>query len=80
MEAGPVIQIKQLVDQAAPEYKTPGSAGFDLRVYPDGGLYTLRPGETHLFSTGLSFAIPQGYEVQIRSRSGLAMKGVVVTN
>lgn len=76
----PVILIKFLREQVLPEYKTPGSAGFDIRVYPDNDVYVIAPGETHLFSTGLAFSIPQGFEVQIRSRSGMAMKGIVVTN
>lgn len=80
MEENPVIQVQYSIDQPAPEYKTVGSAGFDLCIYPEEGSYSLKPGETKLFSTGMSFAIPAGYEVQIRSRSGLAMKGIVVTN
>lgn len=76
------VKIKKLDPRAIiPEYKTSGSAGFDLHVLiDDRESYVLRPGETSLFNTGLSFSIPDGFEIQIRSRSGLAMKGIVVTN
>ena len=58
-----------------PAYETPGSAGMDLRaaVPVDAPLH-LAPGARAMVPTGLSFAIPLGYEVQIRPRSGLAAK------
>lgn len=58
-----------------PAYETPGSAGMDLRaaVAADIPLH-LVPGERVMVPTGLSLAIPLGYEVQIRPRSGLAAK------
>lgn len=60
---------------ALPAYETPGSAGMDLRAaVPDGDPMTLAPGARAMVPTGLSFAIPLGYEVQIRPRSGLAAK------
>lgn len=58
-----------------PAYETPGSAGMDLRAaLPEGEPMTLAPGKRAMVPTGLSFAIPLGYEVQIRPRSGLAAK------
>ena len=69
---------------ALPSYETEGAAGADLRAnFPtdarDG--LTLGPGERALVPTGLRVAIPAGYEVQIRPRSGLALKhGVTLPN
>ena len=58
-----------------PAYETPGSAGMDLRAaLPEAEPLTLAPGARAMVPTGLSFAIPLGYEVQIRPRSGLAAK------
>ena len=63
-----------------PEYATPGSAGFDLRanlIEP----IVLGVGKRVIVPTGLFFDIPNGMEIQIRSRSGLSIKhGVVVLN
>ena len=60
---------------ALPAYETPGSAGMDLRAaVPDLEPLTLDPGARAMVPTGLSFAIPLGFEVQIRPRSGLAAK------
>ena len=65
-----------------PAYETAGSAGADLRAaFPDKGAETLAPGGRAMIPTGLSMAIPQGYEGQVRPRSGLAAKhGVTVAN
>jgi len=63
-----------------PAYATPGSAGADLRAAVRSEL-TLRPGHRTLVPTGLSIALPQGWEAQVRPRSGLAVKhGVTVLN
>lgn len=63
-----------------PEYATPQSAGMDLRANISQPV-TLRPMERRLIPTGLYIALPQGYEAQIRPRSGLALKhGVTVLN
>lgn len=64
-----------------PEYATAMSAGMDLRAnLPDGDV-ELRPLERRLIPTGLHIALPDGYEAQIRPRSGLAAKfGVAVLN
>lgn len=65
-----------------PVYETPGSAGMDLRAaVADDEPIRLAPGARAMVPTGLSFAIPQGYEVQIRPRSGLAAKyGITCLN
>ena len=58
-----------------PSYETPGAAGADLRAnFPDKGEITLEPGARALLPTGLAVEIPHGYEMQIRPRSGLALK------
>lgn len=76
------IQFKKLDNRAIiPEYKTLGSAGFDLNVLLDAEEYILKKGEIKLFKTGLAMSLPDGYEAQIRSRSGLSLKnGVIVLN
>ena len=61
-----------------PARATAGSAGFDLASAEDG---TLAPGARGLFPTGFAVAIPPGYEIQIRPRSGLAVRhGVTLPN
>ena len=64
-----------------PAYETKSSAGMDLRAYlPDGNI-TLETKKRVLVGTGLYFEIPEGFEVQIRPRSGLALKqGITVLN
>ena len=63
-----------------PKYATEGSAGFDLRAAVAARI-SLAPGEHRLVPTGLKFAIPRGFEGQIRPRSGLALRyGVTVLN
>ena len=63
-----------------PEYKTPQSAGMDLRANIDEAV-TLEPMSRRLVKTGLFIALPEGYEAQIRPRSGLALKhGITVLN
>ncbi len=65
-----------------PTYETTGAAGADLRAnLPDRGEIVLAPGARALVPTGLRMAIPDGYEVQIRPRSGLALKhGITLPN
>lgn len=71
-------------DQALglPAYATSGAAGADLRAnLPDRGEVVLAPGARALVPTGLRLAIPEGWEVQIRPRSGLALKhGITLPN
>ena len=65
-----------------PSYESAGAAGADLRAnLPDRGFVELAPGARGLVPSGLRLAIPGGYEVQIRPRSGLALKhGVTLPN
>ncbi|WP_417725935.1 dUTP diphosphatase [Roseovarius sp.] len=65
-----------------PTYETDGAAGADLRAnFPDRGSVTLAPQARVLVSTGLRLAVPAGYEVQLRPRSGLALKhGITLPN
>jgi dUTP pyrophosphatase len=66
------VRIKKLSeDGIIPEYQTKGSAGFDLHASKD---IRLKSGQTLLIPTGLSFDIPEGYEIQIRPRSGLSLE------
>ncbi|RST30538.1 dUTP diphosphatase [Sphingomonas ginkgonis] len=61
-----------------PAYTTPGAAGMDVVAAED---IDLAPGQRHAVATGFRLAIPEGYEVQVRPRSGLALKhGVTVPN
>jgi dUTP pyrophosphatase len=58
-----------------PAYETSGSAGMDVRAaVPEDGPLVLKPGERAMVPTGLSVAIPEGFEIQVRPRSGLAAK------
>ena len=64
-----------------PAYETNYSAGMDLRAYLPDGSITLEPKQRVLVGTGLYFEIPEDFEVQIRPRSGLALKqGITVLN
>jgi dUTP pyrophosphatase len=61
-----------------PAYATAGAAGMDVVAAED---VTLAPGARHAVATGLALAIPEGYEIQVRPRSGLALKhGISVPN
>nr|WP_294170161.1 dUTP diphosphatase [uncultured Sphingomonas sp.] len=61
-----------------PDYSTPGSAGMDVVAAED---LDLAPGERRAVATGFKVAIPDGYEIQVRPRSGLALKhGISVPN
>ena len=63
-----------------PAYATVGSAGLDLRAHLEEPK-VLQPGERVLVPTGLSLALPEGFEAQVRPRSGLALKhGITVLN
>lgn len=73
------IRVKKLTKKAIiPEYQTTGASGFDLHSVED---VIIDRGCTTTVSTGLAFAIPEGYEMQIRPRSGLSLKtGLRVAN
>lgn len=61
-----------------PKYTTDGAAGMDVLAAED---VTIAPGARHAVATGLAVAIPAGYEIQVRPRSGLALKhGITVPN
>ncbi|HBN23051.1 MAG TPA: dUTP diphosphatase [Holosporales bacterium] len=79
----PSVQLKKLdhgQDMDLPFYATPGSAGMDLMAAITEPV-ALKPRERTLIPCGISLAIPQGYEAQIRPRSGLAFKqGLTVLN
>lgn len=63
-----------------PGYETSGSAGMDVCAAIDNQV-VIAPGEIVLIPTGLAMAIPQGFEIQVRPRSGLAIKhGVTIVN
>lgn len=65
---------------ALPHYETPASAGLDVRANIEGTI-CLKPLERILVKTGLFLEIPEGYECQVRPRSGLALKkGITVLN
>ncbi|MFS4438141.1 dUTP diphosphatase [Paracoccaceae bacterium GXU_MW_L88] len=77
-----MVEIKMTVAEGAslPQYETSGAAGMDLRACLDAPV-TLPPMGRALIPTGLKMEIPQGYEVQIRPRSGLALKnGITCLN
>jgi len=68
------ILIKRLSKTVSmPKYKTIGSSGMDLAADIDEKI-EIKPGETKIIPTGLSVSIPQEFEIQIRPRSGLAVK------
>jgi dUTP pyrophosphatase len=65
-----LIKVKRFHPSARiPEYKTAGAAGFDLRAMSCG---VIHPGKSTAFELGLGFEIPEGFEIQIRPRSGLS--------
>ena len=77
-----MIQVKVVNKghQQLTAYATPQSAGMDLRANIEAPI-TLRPMERRLIPTGLHIALPEGYEAQVRPRSGLALKhGLTVLN
>ena len=75
-----VVPVVANTPHPLPEYGTQDSAGLDLRAKLDSPV-VLQPGERALIPTGLHFALPHGYEAQVRPRSGLAYKhGVTVLN
>lgn len=74
------VQIINKSKHPLPQYATPLAAGMDVRANLDEPL-VLKPLERCLVPTGLYMAIPAGYEVQVRPRSGLAIKkGITVLN
>ncbi len=81
----PIVPITRLPHGEGlplPAYETAQAAGMDLRAaVPDGEPLTLRPGSRFPVPTGLAFALPPGFEGQVRPRSGLAAKhGITCLN
>ena len=77
---GVTVKIVNTSGNTLPEYATAGASGMDLRAELPGRL-TLEPMERKLVPTGLFIELPQGYEAQVRPRSGLAMKqGITCLN
>ena len=83
-----MVMIRVLRDQGAdpevplPRYETAGAAGADVRAnLADRGHMVLEPGARALVPTGLKVEIPAGYEIQVRPRSGLALRyGITLPN
>jgi dUTP pyrophosphatase len=74
----PLLRLPHGFDLALPAYATDGAAGMDVVAAED---LILTPGARHAVATGFAIAIPRGYEVQVRPRSGLALKhGVTCLN
>ncbi|MCR4579198.1 MAG: dUTP diphosphatase [Treponema sp.] len=76
------VSVKYIANEGAvvPEYKTKGAAGADICARLDSPV-TIASGKFAMIPTGLFFEIPEGYEIQVRPRSGLAAKnGVTVLN
>jgi len=75
------IKIVNTSHHPLPRYETAQSAGMDLRAYLPDGPITLKPMQRGLVKTGLYMELPEGYEAQVRPRSGLALKkGITVLN
>ena len=75
------VKVANKSNNALPAYETKNSAGMDLRAYLPDGPVTLQPMQRALIPTGLYIEIPEGYEGQVRPRSGLAFKhGITVLN
>jgi dUTP pyrophosphatase len=79
------IRVRRLAGTEAgwplPSYATAGAAGADVLAHLPRGPVALPPGERALIPTGLAFEIPAGFEVQMRPRSGLALKqGIMLAN
>lgn len=78
----PVVRLPHAAGLDLPAYETAGAAGMDLRAaVPEHEPLTIAPGGRALVPTGLVFEIPEGFEGQVRPRSGLAFKqGVTCLN
>ncbi len=80
MSATLTIKIINQSDNALPVYATPGASGMDIRSFLPAPVI-LQPLERSLIPTGLFVEIPEGYEIQVRPRSGLAFKhGITCLN
>jgi dUTP pyrophosphatase len=77
-----IVRLAHAKDLPLPAYETSGAAGMDLRAaVPEEDPLVIRPGSRALAPTGLCIAVPEGYEAQVRPRSGLAIRsGVTCLN
>lgn len=76
----PLVRLPHAQGIPLPAYETRDAAGMDLRAaVPEDEPLVLRPGDRFAVPTGLTMAIPRGYEGQVRPRSGLAIKSGVTT-
>ena len=74
----PIVQLAHAQDLALPEFATALSAGMDMvAAVPESAPVTIAPGAHAMLPTGLSIALPEGFEAQVRPRSGLAAKHAV---
>lgn len=78
----PITRLAHNLDLPLPAYETDGAAGMDLRAaVPEDAPLTLKPNARAMVPTGLAFAVPRGFEAQVRPRSGLAAKsGITCLN
>ena len=75
-----ILRLPHAADLPLPAYATEGSAGMDLLAAIDGDI-ALQPGKYFVVPTGIAIELPQGFEAQVRPRSGLAAKhGVTLVN
>ena len=75
-----IVENVSITGIKLPEYKHPGDSGMDVRADIEEPV-TLKPLERRLISTGLKFKVPENIEIQVRPRSGLALKkGITVLN
>jgi len=73
-----ILRLPHGTDLPLPAYATVGAAGMDVVAAEE---HTLAPGARHAVATGFAMAIPEGYEVQVRPRSGIALKhGITCLN
>lgn len=75
-----LTKIVAVSPELIPKYETPDAACCDLRANLPDGSVTIGFMETKLIDTGIKIQMPSGYEAQIRCRSGLAKKGIMITN
>lgn len=74
-----IIRLDHAKDLSLPDYQSVGASGMDLLAAVDKPV-VLKTGDYELIPCGIAVAIPEGYEIQIRSRSGLAVKYAVVVS
>lgn len=75
-----IKKLKHAADLPLPDYETVGSSGMDIRAALSDSM-VLEPGQRALIPTGLKMAVPKGYEIQVRPRSGLAWRdGITMLN